>query len=44
MRKNFIWTIRVNDLKHNHIFLAVKAFAIKRKFCQTNIAIIKDNN
>lgn len=41
--KNLAWTIQIDDLEYNHLFLASKAFASNCKFCQANINIIKND-
>ncbi len=43
IRKDLAWTIRIEDLEHNHPPSASEAFASNRKFCQADIAIIKDD-
>ncbi len=43
IRKDPAWTIQIEDQEHNHPPSAPKAFASNRKFCQADIAIIKDD-
>ncbi len=43
IRKDLAWTIWIEDLEHNHPPSAPEAFASNRKFCQADIAIIKDD-
>lgn len=43
MRKDLAWTIRIEDQEHNHPPSVPEAFASNCKFCQADIAIIKDD-
>lgn len=44
IRKDLAWTIPIGDPEHNHPPSAPEAFAGNRKFCQADIAIIKDDS